>query len=77
MANYPKYPAESKNLMISLISGIIVALVVLAIDILNEYNLANQLCILWVGFGALFFLLLVCLTKFTSLKEGPLSRKKR
>ena len=60
--------------MVSIIA--IVALVVLSVDILNEYTPNYKLCILWLGFVALFILLFLCLRKYTSLKDGPLKRYK-
>ena len=77
MARNHTYPTESKNLMISLIAGIIVALVVVSIDILNEFYPANKLLIMQIGWGTLFVLFLLCLIKFISLKNRPLRRKNK
>jgi hypothetical protein len=72
-----KYPADSKDLMINIIGGIIVSMIVLAVEILNEHFPNHKICILWVGFFFLLFLFILSLGKYESLKKGQLKRPKK
>ena len=54
--------------MINLIGGIVVSMVVLAIEILNLYYSQYKLCILWAGFFILFLLCIVAIARYNFLK---------
>jgi hypothetical protein len=73
----PKYPGDSKNLFLSIIAGLIVAIVTLSIDLLATLSENHKITALVIGLFFLFVFFIASLGYYTYLKTVPLRRSKK